>query len=175
MTFKWNGPAIADEINRLTGAGLTAATIFTANKAKEILSVPAPRVRLTDKTGAAYYRAGWTKGGPGIYGLHYATSYKRDRSTGALTPTRVHYEPSPATRGEPPRKLSGRLRSSVAYEFLNHLQDSSGGIYPQTGRVGTNVKYGRYLEHHKNDHRWLGRVVTDLKDEIARVLWGAMN
>lgn len=45
----------------------------------------------------------------------------------------------PSRPGEPPRVDTGRLRSSITHEVVSKLK----GI---VGRVGTNVKYGRYLE-----------------------------
>lgn len=45
----------------------------------------------------------------------------------------------PSRPGEPPRVDMGRLRSSITHEIVSELR----GI---VGRVGTNVKYGRYLE-----------------------------
>lgn len=41
----------------------------------------------------------------------------------------------PSRPGEPPRVDMGRLRSSITHEIVGMV-----------GRVGTNVKYGRYLE-----------------------------
>lgn len=58
MTFTWNPKVISDAM-RMAGKGLQAAAIYATNCTKEILSVPAPRVRLTDKQGAKYYVAGF--------------------------------------------------------------------------------------------------------------------
>lgn len=85
---------------------------------------------------------------------------------------RYYVATTPATPGEPPRKLSGRLRASVTHEFLD--PDPVTGE-PQIGRIGTNVKYGRPLEYHKNDHAWLNRTMLDLKEEIAQVLLGEVT
>jgi hypothetical protein len=46
---------------------------------------------------------------------------------------------SPSAPGEPPRKQSGRLRGSIAFE----VQDVMG---VPVGRAGTNAKYGKPLE-----------------------------
>ncbi len=52
---------IADEAARAAGRGLQAAAIFLTSRIKELISVPAPRVRVLGKRGKAagilYYRA----------------------------------------------------------------------------------------------------------------------
>ncbi len=52
---------IADEAARAAGKGIQAAAIFLTSRIKELISVPAPRVRVLGKRGKAagilYYRA----------------------------------------------------------------------------------------------------------------------
>ncbi len=52
---------IADEAARAAGKGLQAAAIFLTSRIKELISIPAPRVRVLGKRGLAagilYYRA----------------------------------------------------------------------------------------------------------------------
>jgi hypothetical protein len=52
---------ILEEVNRLEGRGLAAAAHFLANRIREELSVPAPRVRVLGRrgkmAGVMYYRA----------------------------------------------------------------------------------------------------------------------
>ena len=64
-----------------------------------------------------------------------------------------------ATPGAPPRKLSGQLRRSIAWEMRN------GG---NTGRVGTNIIYGRNLE--RQNHPYLSTAISKNKDAIVRIL-----
>jgi phage gpG-like protein len=75
------------------------------------------------------------------------------------------YGAFPSAPGEPPRKQTGRLRASVTYEV-----DET----ELTGRVGTNVRYGRYLElgteHGLLPRPWLRRALAESKAEIDSLL-----
>lgn len=61
VNAQWNGKQIADEIRRSLGLGMKAAAMFLASRVKELISVPAPRVRVLGKRGKSagiyYYRA----------------------------------------------------------------------------------------------------------------------
>ena len=61
VSAHWKGKQLAAEIRRSLGAGLKAGAIFLSSRVKEILSVPAPRVRVLGKRGKSagiyYYRA----------------------------------------------------------------------------------------------------------------------
>ncbi|HXD88526.1 MAG TPA: hypothetical protein VN641_18700 [Urbifossiella sp.] len=94
---------------------LAKAASHLANQLKEVLSVPAPRVK------------------------------KRGRQARAATP---------AIPGAPPRKLTGRLRASIAWVV------SADGM---TATVGTNVIYGAVHEH--GLHPWL--MVTFQRERAA--------
>lgn len=120
---------IETEVERLVGRGLTAAAIHLSTRVKEIVSVPAPRVRVI---------SGRRSRNPGQVGYRAAT---------------------PATPGAPPRKLTGRLRASIAYEV------SPGG---RVARVGTNVIYARSLIHHGHD--FLRSVLVDESPRLARII-----
>lgn len=181
MTFRWN-PRVFDDALRMAGKGLEAATIYAANATKEILSVPAPRVRLTDAKGGKYYRAGFKlndprRMGPGNFDVSRAAvvkerAYKFPKGMiGPPASLEVAYQTAPAIKGEPPRKLSGRLRQSVTYEFLDLMKTFEGGDLPTKGRVGTNVKYARRLEFGPGDHEFLGRVFRERRREIEQVLY----
>ena len=181
MTFTWN-PRVYDDAMKMAGKGLRAATIYATNCVKEILSVPAPRVILTDKKGARFYRAGFKlndprRMGPGNFDVSRAEevearNYKFPKG-GAEGPPAIStltYQTAPAIKGAPPRKLSGNLRRRVTYEFLGQMETFQGALVPTTGRVGTNVKYARPLEFHKNDHGFLLRTFTERRKEIEQVL-----
>jgi len=121
------------EVKRVAGAGLEAGARFLANRLKEVLSVPAPRRRVV---------SGPRSRNPGL--IYYVATTK-------------------ATPGAPPRKLSGRLRTSIAMDF-----DSAANV----ARVGTNVKpYPRWLEM-ETTHKWLlvtlGNNLTNLAAIIGQ-------
>lgn len=69
--------------------------------------------------------------------------------------------------GEPPRKQTGRLRASVTEE-----------VDPATleARVGTNVKYGRFLELGTKKgiapRPWLRRALAEMQSRIDQLLAG---
>lgn len=66
--------------------------------------------------------------------------------------------------GEPPRKQFGRLRASVAREV-----DASS----LTARVGTNVKYGRWLELGTGKmaaRPWLRRALNESMSQVRAIL-----
>lgn len=181
MTFTWN-PRVFDDALRMAGKGLEAATIYAANATKEILSVPAPRVRLTDAKGGKYYRAGFKLNDPRRMGPgHFDVSRSREvnernykfpkGSVGPPQPVGFTYQTAPAIKGEPPRKLSGRLRQSITYEFLDPMKTFEGGDLPTKGRVGTNVKYARRLEFGPGDHEFLSRMFRERRRQIEQVLY----
>jgi phage gpG-like protein len=71
---------------------------------------------------------------------------------------------NPSRPGEPPHKQTGRLRGSVA-----------DALYPEstTARVGTNVKYGRWLElgaAHMAARPWLRRALLERAGVIRSIL-----
>lgn len=75
------------------------------------------------------------------------------------------YGAFPSAPGEPPRKQTGRLRSSVTYEVLD------GEL---VARVGTNVKYAKWLELGTVSmlpRPWLRRALNESGSEIDRI-WG---
>jgi hypothetical protein len=70
--------------------------------------------------------------------------------------------PPSSSPGQPPHRRTGRLRASVAYE-----------VDGMTGRVGTNVQYGRWLElgTSRVDARpWLRPALMSSRQKIERIL-----
>ncbi len=67
--------------------------------------------------------------------------------------------------GDPPRKQTGRLRASVAYEV---------DAPKLTARVGTNVKYGMFLELGTKrgiaPRPWLRRALAECRGKIDSLL-----
>lgn len=93
---------------------------------------------------------------------YYAARVKENLSVAAPRKTvtsrkgvRYYRATVPASPGAFPRKLSGRLRTSIAVSF-----DPSTGV----GRVGTNVVYARRLEF--EGHSFL---LATLKAEMANI------
>lgn len=71
---------------------------------------------------------------------------------------------TPALPGAPPRKLSGQLRRSIAWEM--RANDT-------VGRVGTNMVYGRRLE--EMGHRYLTLAVEQYGAEIKTIIGRAFQ
>ena len=67
---------------------------------------------------------------------------------------------TPAIKGAPPRKLSGRLRASIAVEF-NDPKNTT------IARIGTNVIYGKRLED--EGHKYLTLMLNKYKGEIRAI------
>lgn len=188
MTFKWS-PNVYDDALKAAGQGLLAATIYYKNCVQEILSVPAPRVTLTDSKGGKFYRAGFKLSDPARMAPARNYDVTRSRIAGARTfkfpkgikgsptalgpptPTTMQYQTAPAIKGEPPRKLSGRLRASITYEMIGKMQLFQGGTAPTTGRVGTNVKYAKRLEYGPGGHEFLWRTYRERRKQIEQVLY----
>ena len=70
-----------------------------------------------------------------------------------------------ATPGAPPRKLSGDLRRSMAWQMFRQKT---------IGRVGTNKVYGRSLETWMN-HSFLGYTLQKSMGELSVIMRGAWN
>ena len=70
-------------------------------------------------------------------GVAYATIKvkRKDGSVKTIRKGSTLYGASPSKPGEAPHKQTGRLRASVTHEVVGLI-----------GRVGTNLKYGRWLE-----------------------------
>lgn len=66
---------------------------------------------------------------------------------------------TPATPGAPPRKLSGQLRRSIAWEMRQA---------DTVGRVGTNMVYARRLE--AQGHRFLTLAVEMYQNDIKAIM-----
>lgn len=93
--------AIHLQVRDGAGKGLNAVRVFLTSRVKEAVSVPAPRAIIR---------------GPG--------------QMGKKGPILGYRATTPATAGAPPRKLSGRLRSSITSKMLSkHL-----------ARIGANAK-----------------------------------
>ena len=182
--FRWNPQVLADAA-AAAGRGLEAATIFVEGAVKETLSVPAPRVRLVGKNGGTRYVAGFKLNDPARMVTPYikgaaianATSFRFPKTMkggakrqGPAAPINVQYQTAPAIKGDPPRKLSGKLRMSVTHEMLEPMKLFEGGTAPTKGRVGTNIKSARSLEFGKGGHEFLNRTVNKFGPQIQRII-----
>ena len=97
------------------------------------------------------------------YSYHYA-GRRRDAKKKGIIYGYVVSEP-----GEPPRKQFGRLLASVAWELLEA---------DMKARVGTNVKYGRFLELGTSKmaaRPWLRRALREKEAEIQAILSAPLN
>jgi hypothetical protein len=77
------------------------------------------------------------------------------------------YGASPSAPGEPPHKQTGRLRASVTHELIGLV-----------GRVGTNLKYGRWLELGTRivlARPWLRPSLAACLGQIRAILTAPMN
>lgn len=74
------------------------------------------------------------------------------------------YGAFPSRPGQPPRKQTGTLQRSVTYEV---------NPTTMTARVGTNIKYGRYLEFGTRKmaaRPWLRRSLDEMRGEIKAIM-----
>lgn len=76
--------------------------------------------------------------------------------------TKLHYNTNPSLPGEPPHKQTGRLLGSVAFELVGYV-----------ARVGTNLKYGRWLEmgtKKMQPRPWLRRALAEMRAKVEALL-----
>ncbi len=102
--------------------------------------------------------------------LGVAGTFKRDSGGKVLRDRRGRflrvYGAFPSRPGEPPHKQTGRLRGSVAWELVD-----TGRTW--IARVGTNVRYGRFLELGTRRIRprpWLVRSLDESRSQIRTIL-----
>lgn len=76
---------------------------------------------------------------------------------------RYYRATTPAVKGAPPRKLSGRLRASITYRV-----DADGLV----ARVGTGVVYAR--RHELGDHPFLVPTLAAHQREVAAAMEAAL-
>lgn len=92
------------------------------------------------------------------------TGHARDKATGKF---KRSYGANPSAPGEPPAKQTGRLRASVAWEVAGLV-----------ARVGTNVRYGRWLEFGTSRmaaRPWLRRALAETRGRILALFRNAEN
>lgn len=137
----WHGDEAIDHVRGRAVRWLTRAAITVQRRAKELLSV----------AGTAQAARGMARTVGGV-----RRKYRKARRIYGA----VRSQP-----GEPPRKQTGRLRASVAYEVDEQALSA---------RVGTNVKYGRYLELGTKKgllpRPWLRRALAESMDAIRGYL-----
>jgi phage gpG-like protein len=94
------------------------------------------------------------------------TAGKKSKSPGV----KYYRATTPAIAGAPPRKLSGRLRASVTREIDKDTL---------TGRVGTNVIYGRRHEfgfpRSNKPHPWLAVAAANIDQRLAQLIGAGMS
>jgi hypothetical protein len=119
---------------------LSACAIATANHARKLINV--------DGTGKRILR-------------------KRNAKGKLVRSKKLVYGAHPSKPGEPPRKQTGRLLGSVAWEIVGLV-----------ARVGTNVRYGRWLElatARMAARPWLRRALKEMRAFIGAVMGRPWN
>lgn len=153
MTVEWHGDEANGLVRRKLVQALTRAAITIRRRAAELLSVAGSNEAEDEKRPPAFYRKTYVNV-PGE--TTKAGKPKRVRKTAP------HWRSKP---GDPPRKQSGRLRGSVAYE-----------VDPETltARVGTNVEYGKHLELGTSrglaPRPWLRRAALEVRGRLGQLL-----
>lgn len=77
------------------------------------------------------------------------------------------YGANPSRPGDPPHKQTGRLRASIAWELVGAV-----------ARVGTNLPYGRWLEHGTRKmaaRPWLRRALSECRARVLAILSKPLN
>ena len=105
-----------------------------------------------------------------VEGTGQRTRRVRNKAGKLRKSTKLVYGKSPSAPGEPPHVQTGRLRASVAFEVDKESL---------TARVGTNVKYGRYLELGTRagiaPRPWLRRALAETAAQINAILAGIIE
>lgn len=97
-----------------------------------------------------------------IDGTGRRTIRKRNKQGKLVKSKKLVYGANPSKPGEPPHKQTGRLLGSVAWEIVGLV-----------ARVGTNVKYGRWLElatARMAARPWLRRALKEMSGFIRAVM-----
>jgi HK97 gp10 family phage protein len=132
--LNWHGDERLREIRSELDRRLARAAIVVGTGAKRLLSVAGTGARTREGQVAPAVRTGKKR----VYGAF------------------------PSKPGEPPRKQTGRLRSSVTHEIGRGI-----------ARVGTNVLYGRFLElgtRKMAPRPWLRRALDEAREQVRTIL-----
>lgn len=138
----WHGDRVAEILQSELTRRLSAAAIVVQNHAKRLVG----------------------KEGTGVKGDGGGT-----QPTGPRNRKKLIYGAFPSRPGEPPRKQTGRLQSSIAHELRVRGLFGRGLL----ARVGTNVKYGRWLElgtRRMAPRPWLRRALDEMRGQIRTIL-----
>jgi hypothetical protein len=144
MSYRWYGKKMKEQMLAETSRRINASAIVVHDHAKKLIGV--------EGTGSAI------KTMTHSYGGRQRTVKKKGMVFG-------HAVSAP---GEPPRKQTGRLQGSIAWEMVSKI----------LARVGTNVKYGKWLERGTNRMKarpWLGRSLVEMGPKIKRLITAPMN
>jgi len=150
---------IQEEVIRKAGKGAARASYFFQSRLKEVLSVPAPR-RVV-KAGGTYNVTFTTAARTAADG---SVKAGRAVSFSATAAVKTYVATTPATKGAPPRKLSGRLRASIDVELRTHSDTEE--VYA----IGTNVVYAR--RHEFGAHPFMIPTLDAQAANIATIIGG---
>lgn len=170
---KWYGDAVGASIEQAIQDRLAACAQIGADHARKLISkdgtTKAQReVAVKDEYGfnklkrvMTGYEERTIKGRNGKERTIKIRNYGHKIVTRKETYT-LEYNTNPSKPGEPPRVQTGRLRASVAWE-----QDG------RVARIGTNVRYGRFLElgtSRMAPRPWLRRMLAEMTPTFRAIL-----
>ena len=164
MSVNWYGPQIRRQIESEMRRRVQACCIVVQTHAKDLVNVEGTGKRTSrSRRIRTWHGAAGTVAGVQVRTLaggHKQTwfgKYHR-KSKGSLI-----YGANPSKPGDPPHKQTGHLLRSITREMASQF----------VGRVGTNLKYGRWLEQGTSKmaaRPWLVRSLNEMASRINQIL-----
>jgi len=161
----WDGGRFSTDVRKIAGRGLGAAALHLTNRIKQVISVPAPR-KIVKFTKMVPVMKKQKLGKTGRF--KYVAAMKK------VTTKRI-VAATPATPGAPPRKLTGKLRQSIAWQWMKR---------DTVARVGTNIEYAAPLEFGPKKfrgkssgkaHPFISVTLQRAKGELNWIMWNSFN
>jgi phage gpG-like protein len=163
--LRWFGDERRRDIEAEMTRRLKASARHVKNRARELISIPG-----TTQAIKGFSYMGWEIGEDG----------KRKRVTRKVKKRQKLYNMVTSDAGEPPRKQTGHLRTSVATS--EDGLSAPGGVFTSSGSahaiVGTNLEYGKHLElgtRRMAPRPWLRRALSEMSDKIKALLSRPIN
>jgi HK97 gp10 family phage protein len=142
----WYGDQVKAAISKEMHRRIVACCTVVGNKARELVSIAGTTQRIATTKKTVRFKE------DGQWKTEKRTFRKKSKVYGS----------NPSDPGEPPHKQWDHLRRSIAAE-----------CYDLVGRVGTNLRYGRYLElgtRKMAPRPWLRRALNECRDEMRKIL-----